>query len=91
MPSGTIHYGRSFLTLLEEQLTAYTDFNGLIDNKIEGNNARLKDLVKKQEALDDKIASLYQRYRNQYSYMESSIASLQETGNMLESAFKQSD
>ena len=89
--SGTIHYGRSFLTLLEEQLTAYTDFNGLIDNKIEGNNARLKDLVKKQEALDDKIASLYQRYRNQYSYMESSIASLQETGNMLESAFKQSD
>ena len=89
--SGTIHYGRSFLTLLEEQLTAYTDFNGLIDNKIEGNNARLKDLVKKQEALDDKIASLYERYRNQYSYMESSIASLQETGNMLESAFKQSD
>ena len=89
--SGTIHYGRSFLTLLEEQLTAYTDFNGLIDNKIEGNNARLKDLVKKQEALDDKIASLYQRYRNQYSYMEGAIASLQETGNMLESAFKQSD
>ena len=89
--SGTIHYGRSFLTLLEEQLTAYTDFNGLIDNKIEGNNARLKDLVKKQEALDAKIASLYERYRNQYSYMESSIASLQETGNMLESAFKQSD
>ena len=69
--SGTLHYGRSFLTLLEEQLTAYTDFNGLIDSKIEGNNARLKDLVKKQEALDDKIASLYERYRNQYSYMES--------------------
>ena len=89
--SGTLHYGRSFLTLLEEQLTAYTDFNGLIDSKIEGNNARLKDLVKKQEALDDKIASLYERYRNQYSYMESSIASMQETGNMLESAFKQSD
>ena len=89
--SGTINYGRSFLTLLEEQLTAYTDFNGLIDSKIEGNNLRLKDLVKKQEALDDKIASLYERYRNQYSYMESSIASLQETGNMLESAFKQSD
>ena len=89
--SGTINYGRSFLTLLEEQLTAYTDFNGLIDSKIEGNNLRLKDLVKKQEALDDKIASLYERYRNQYSYMESSIASLQETGNMLESAFKQGD
>ena len=89
--SGTLHYGRSFITLLEEQLTAYTKFNGLIDSKIEGNNARLKDLVKKQEALDGKIESLYQRYRNQYSYMESSIASLQETGNMLESAFKSSD
>jgi len=89
--SGTLHYGRSFLTLIEEQLTAYTGFNGLIENKIEGNNTRLKDLVKKQEALDEKIISLYQRYRQQYAYMESSIASMQETGNMLESAFKQSD
>ena len=41
--------------------------------------------------VDEKIISLYQRYRQQYAYMESSIASMQETGNMLESAFKQSD
>lgn len=89
--TGTIHYGRSYITLLEEELNAFTKFSGLIDSKVEGNNGRLKDLVKKQEALDEKISSLYARYRTQYSYMEGAIASLEETGNMLTAAFKQND
>jgi len=89
--SGTIHYGRSYLTLLEEDLEAYIKYSGLIDSKIEGNNSRLKDLVTAQENLDQKIEKLYERYRTQYSYMESSIAALEETGNMLASAFAQKD
>ena len=89
--SGTIHYGRSYLTLLEEDLEAYIKYSGLIDSKIEGNNSRLKDLVTAQENLDLKIEKLYERYRTQYSYMESSIAALEETGNMLASAFAQKD
>jgi flagellar hook-associated protein 2 len=89
--SGTIHYGRSYLTLLEEDLEAYIKYSGLIDSKIEGNNSRLKDLVQAQENLDQKIEKLYARYRTQYSYMESSIAALEETGNMLSSAFAQKD
>ena len=89
--SGTIHYGRSYLTLLEEDLEAYIKYSGLIDSKIEGNNSRLKDLGTAQENLDQKIEKLYERYRTQYSYMESSIAALEETGNMLASAFAQKD
>ena len=89
--SGTIYYGRSYLTLLEEDLEAYIKYSGLIDSKIEGNNSRLKDLVTAQENLDLKIEKLYERYRTQYSYMESSIAALEETGNMLASAFAQKD
>ena len=89
--SGKIHYGRSFLTQLDEEINTFIKFNGLIDNSIEGNKNRLQDLVKQQESLDDKIASLYQRYRSQYSYMEGAIAALNETGNMLESAFKSDD
>ena len=89
--TGTIHYGRSYISLLEEDLDAYIKFSGLIDSKIEGNSSRLKDLVKQQEDLELKIDSLYARYRTQYSYMEGSIAALQETGNMLASAFKTDD
>ena len=89
--SGKIHYGRSFITQLDEEINTFIKFNGLIDNSIEGNKNRLKDLVKQQESLDDKIASLYQRYRSQYSYMEGAIAALNETGNMLENAFKSGD
>ena len=79
------------ISLLEEDLDAYIKYSGLIDSKIEGNSSRLKDLVKQQEDLELKIDSLYSRYRTQYSYMEGSIAALQETGNMLASAFKTDD
>ena len=81
---------RHIQSLSEQVLNKLKD-NGIIDSKIEGNNSRLKDLVKAQENLDLKIEKLYERYRTQYSYMESSIAALEETGNMLASAFAQKD
>ena len=52
--TGTIHYGRSYITLLEEELNAFTKFSGLIDSKVEGNNGRLKDLVKNKKPLSKK-------------------------------------
>ena len=81
---------RHIQSLSEQVLNKLKD-NGIIDSKIEGNNSRLKDLVTAQENLDQKIEKLYERYRTQYSYMESSIAALEETGNMLASAFAQKD
>ena len=89
--SGTVHYGRSFITLLQEKLDTFLKFNGLIYSKVESANQRLSELAQKQENLDDRIAALYSRYETQYSAMESAIAGLNETSSLLENAFKRND
>lgn len=87
--SGTVHYGRSFITLLQKKIEAFTKFNGLIENKLQNQEQRLSEITDKQQNLDDRIASLYARYNTQYSAMETAIAGLNETGNLLDNAFKQ--
>ena len=89
--SGTVHYGRSFITQLQDKLEKFIEYNGLIENKLSGQNQRLREIGDKKEALDSRIAKLYQRYQTQYAAMESTIAGLNETGSLLENAFKRPD
>jgi flagellar hook-associated protein 2 len=89
--SGTVHYGRSFITQLQDKLEAFIEYNGLIENKLAGQKQRLTEIGNKREALDSRIAKLYQRYQTQYAAMESTIAGLNETGSLLENAFKRND
>ena len=86
--SGTIHYGRSFISQLQDKLDVYIKFDGLIETSLDGSRTRLKEIAEKKEALDDRIASLYSRYQTQYSAMDSAIASLNETSDLLKNAFK---
>ena len=89
--TGTVHYGRSFITLLQDKLDTFLKFNGLISSKVDSANQRLSELAQKQENLEDRIASLYSRYETQYAAMESTIAGLNETSSLLENAFKRND
>ena len=89
--TGTVHYGRSFITLLQDKLETFLEFNGLISSKVDSANERLSELAQKQANLEDRIASLYSRYETQYSAMESTIAGLNETSSLLENAFKRND
>ena len=88
--TGTVHYGRSFISLLQDKLDTFLKFNGLISS-LDSANQRLSELAQKQENLDDRIAKLYSRYETQYSAMESTIAGLNETSNLLKNAFKRND
>ncbi len=89
--SGTVHYGRSFISLLQSKLDTFIKFDGLIDSKVAGQRRRLTEVAQKIENMDDRIAKLYQRYNTQYAAMESTIAGLEETGTLLENAFKRPD
>ena len=89
--TGTVHYGRSFISLLQDKLDTFLKFNGLISSKVDSANQRLSELAQKQENLEDRIASLYSRYETQYAAMESTIAGLNETSSLLENAFKRND
>ncbi len=89
--SGTIHYGRSFISQLQDKLEVFMKFDGLISSKLQSSNQRLSELSQKQANLEDRIAALYSRYETQYSAMESAIAGLNETSSLLENAFKRNE
>tara|TARA_B100000989_G_scaffold288645_1_gene259558 strand:+ start:1629 stop:3296 length:1668 start_codon:yes stop_codon:yes gene_type:complete len=81
--SGTVFIGKSFLDLLKDKLDTYLKFNSILDTKISGLNDTLENVAEKRFALEDRRDKLTLRYQRQYAAMESSIASFQETGNML--------
>ena len=86
--SGTIHYGRSFISELQDKLDVYIKFDGLIQTSLDGSKSRLREIEDKKLALDERIEALYARYQTQYSAMDSVIAGLNETSDLLKNAFK---
>ena len=81
--SGTVYYGKSFINRLEDKLDTYLKFNSIIDTRMTGLEDTLKTVAEKRLTLEQRVASLTQRYARQYSAMESTVAQFQETGNML--------
>ena len=81
--SGNVYYGKSFLSLAHETVEVFTKFDSVIDTQVESGRSRIKDLAEKRLRLEDRIEKLTQRYQKQYSNMESAVAGLNETGNML--------
>ena len=81
--SGTIFYGKSFLTLVKDKLDVFLKFNSVVDKRITNFNDTLATIAEKRIALEDRIDSLTARYAKQYASMENSVAGFKETGNML--------
>ena len=81
--SGNVYYGKSFLSLAHETVEVFTKFDSVIDTQVESGRSRIKDLAEKRLRLEDRIEKLTQRYQKQYANMESAVAGLNETGNML--------
>ena len=89
--SGTIYYGKSFINQVVDKLDNYLSFNSILDQRVENLNETLSTVAEKRSSLEARIESITQRYARQYSAMESTIASFQETGNMLTAMLEKKD
>tara|TARA_A100001234_G_scaffold110553_1_gene97154 strand:- start:1968 stop:3626 length:1659 start_codon:yes stop_codon:yes gene_type:complete len=89
--SGTVYYGKSFINQVVDKLDNYLSFNSILDQRVENLNDTLSTVAEKRSALEVRIESITQRYARQYSAMESTIASFQETGNMLTAMLEKKD
>ena len=89
--SGTIYYGKSFINQVVDKLDNYLSFNSILDQRVDNLNDTLSTVAEKRSALEARIESITQRYARQYSAMESTIASFQETGNMLTAMLEKKD
>ena len=89
--SGTIFYGKSFINQVVDKLDNYLSFNSILDQRVDNLNDTLSTVAEKRSSLEARIESITQRYARQYSAMESTIASFQETGNMLTAMLEKKD
>ena len=89
--SGTIYYGKSFINQVVDKLDNYLSFNSILDQRVDNLNDTLATVAEKRSSLESRIESITQRYARQYSAMESTIASFQETGNMLTAMLEKKD
>ena len=89
--SGTIYYGKSFINQVVDKLDNYLSFNSILDQRVDNLNDTLSTVAEKRSALEARIESITQRYARQYSAMESTVASFQETGNMLTAMLEKKD
>ena len=89
--SGTVYYGKSFINQVVDKLDNYLSFNSILDQRVENLNDTLSTVAEKRSALETRIESITQRYARQYSAMESTVASFQETGNMLTAMLEKKD
>ena len=89
--SGTIYFGKSFINQVTDKLDVYLKFNSILDQRVNNLNDTLATVAEKRSALEGRIESITQRYARQYSAMESTVASFQETGNMLTAMLEKKD
>ena len=89
--SGTIFYGKSFINKVVDKLDVYLKFNSIIDQRVDNLNDTLATVAERRSALEGRVEKLTERYARQYSAMESTVASFQETGNMLTAMLEKKD
>ncbi len=87
--SANIYYGKSLMTKIDASLSNFLEFNGDINNRISNLTDKLSDFKDQKINLDERMATLTDRYALQFSSMEQSIAGLKETGNYLDQMLKQ--
>jgi flagellar hook-associated protein 2 len=56
---------------------------GLISSRTDGINASIKDIQKRGEAFQNRLAQIESRYRKQFSALDSLVASMNQTSNYL--------
>lgn len=73
-----------FAGQLDQIIGRMLDSNGLIDGRIDGINASIKDIGKQQEALSRRLEGVERRIRAQFTALDSLISSMSQTSSFLQ-------
>ena len=81
--SATIYYGQSFLSKLTDYLEDVISPVGTLAKSSAQANSSISEYTEDQAKLDEKIASMTERYMSQFSAMESAVTGFKKTGEFL--------
>jgi flagellar hook-associated protein 2 len=81
--SAKIYYGESFLSKLTDYLDDVTSPVGTLADSTSKANSSISEYNEERIKIDDRIASLTDRYMTQFAAMESAVTSFKKTGELL--------
>ncbi|MEZ5615756.1 MAG: flagellar filament capping protein FliD [Rhodocyclaceae bacterium] len=81
---GTIGFARGYADLLDKLVGRMLDDDGLVDGRMDGINASIKDLGSRREALASRLELIEKRYRAQFTALDAMIASMTQTSSYLQ-------
>ncbi len=73
-----------FAVKLDKLISGMLKDNGLIDGRMDGINASIKDIDKQREVLNRRLIDVEARYRAQFTALDTTIASMTQTSNFLQ-------
>lgn len=80
---GSVTYTQGYADQLNKLVKNFLGTDGILTSRTDGITNSITRLTKQQEALQDRLASIEQRYRQQYASLDTLISSIQQTGNSL--------
>jgi flagellar hook-associated protein 2 len=80
---GTVSFASGYASRLDGLLKGLLGTDGVIASRTSGIAATIKDLDRQREVLDRRLAQIEQRYRDQFSALDTLISSLTATSNFL--------
>jgi flagellar hook-associated protein 2 len=73
-----------FAVKLDKTIDGMLKNNGLLDGRMDGINASIKDIGKQREAFVNRLETVEKRYRNQFTALDAMISSMSQTSNFLQ-------
>ena len=81
---GTISFARGYADLLDKLVGRMLENDGLVDGRMDGINASIKDLGTRRSALASRLELIEKRYRAQFTALDTMLASMTQTSNYLQ-------
>lgn len=80
---GSVTTSRGYAYLLNKLVDEFTGSKGLISGQTDGLNKSIKDIGRSREALNDKLARVEERYRTQFTALDTMIGKMNTTSSFL--------
>ncbi len=80
---GTVNFSRGYASQLSSLLGGFLGSTGTISSTTDGVNRSIKDIGKQRDALNNRLFDVEARYRAQFSALDKTVSSLNNTSNFL--------
>jgi flagellar hook-associated protein 2 len=81
---GSVSFARGYADLLDRLVGRMLENDGLLDGRMDGINASIRELGSRREALTRRLELIETRYRAQFTALDAMIASMTQTSNYLQ-------